>query len=169
MADEIGLVDHDDIGKGDLVFGLTAVLQAQRQVLCINQSHDGIELRLGADVIVHEEGLRDRDRVGEAGRLDDDAVEAARATHQAFDDPDQVATHRAADAAIVHFVDFLVRLDDQIVVDADFAEFIDDHGIFLAVVLGEDAIEQCRLAGAEIAGEHGDGCRFRGCFGHENL
>ena len=84
-------------------------------------------------------------------------IEAAGAAHQAFDDADQVAAHGAADAAIVHLVDFFVGFDDQVVVDADLAELVDDDGIFLAVVLGEDAVEQRRLAGAEIAGEHGDG------------
>ena len=34
---EIGLVDDNDIGKGDLVFGLAAVLQAQWQVLVFNE------------------------------------------------------------------------------------------------------------------------------------
>ncbi len=92
--------------------------------------------------------------------------------HQAFDDADQVAAHRAADAAVVHLVDFFVGLDDQVVVDADLAEFVDDDRIFLAVVFGKDAVEQRRLAGAEITGEHGDGdgLLLRGnCVGHENL
>ena len=54
--------------------------------------------------------------------------------------------------------------DDEVVVDAELAEFVDDHGVFLAVVLGEDAVEQRGLAGAEIAGEDGDG--DGGGFGH---
>ncbi len=155
--DEIGLVEQHDVGEGDLVLGLAAVLQAQRQVLGIDEGDDRVEFGLGADVVVHEEGLGDGNRVGEAGGLDDDAVEAAGAAHQALDDADQVAAHRAADAAVVHLVDFFVGLDDEVVVDADLAELVDDDGIFLAVVLGEDAVQQRRLAGAEIAGEHGDG------------
>jgi hypothetical protein len=123
-----------------------------------------------AHVVVHEEGLGDRHRIGKAGGLDDDGVEAAGAAHQAFHDADQIAAHGAADAAVVHLVDFLVGLDDQVVVDADLAEFVDDDGIALAVALGENAVEQRRLAGAEIAGEHGDGNGFwKGCFGHGNL
>ena len=133
------------------------VLQAQRQVLGVDQRHDRVEPGLGAHVVVHEEGLRHRHRVGEAGGLDDDGVEAAGAAHQALDDADQVAAHRAADAAIVHLVDFLVGFHDQVVVDADLAELVDDHGVALAVVFGEDAVEQRGLAGAEIAGQHGHG------------
>ena len=67
----------------------------------------------------------------------------------------QIAAYRAADAAIVHLEYFFVSIDDQIVVDADFAEFVDDHGVSLAVLLGQDAVEQRRLAGAKIAGQNG--------------
>src|SRR5690606_10764702 len=49
-----------------------------------------------------------------------------------------------------------IGFDDQIVVDADFAELIDDHRVALAVVFGENAVEEGSLAGTEIAGEHGD-------------
>src|SRR3989440_6801402 len=45
----------------------------------------------------------------------------------------------------------------DLVVDADLAELVDDHGVFLAVRLGQDAVEQGGLAGAEIAGQHRDG------------
>ena len=92
-------------------------------------------------------------------------VEPALALHQALDDADQVAAHRAADAAVVHLVDLLVGLDDEVVVDADLAELVDDDGVALAVVLGEDAVEERGLAGAEIAGEHGDGDRLAGLSG----
>ena len=108
-------------------------------------------------VLVDEEGLRDRRGIGEAGRLDDDRVELALAAHQAFEDADQVAAHGAADAAVVHLEHFLVGADDEVVVDADLAEFVDDDGVFLAVRFRQDAVEQRGLAGAEIAGEHGDG------------
>jgi hypothetical protein len=117
----------------------------------------------GLDVLVHEEGLGHRAGVGQARGLNHDGVEAALPLHQALQNPDQVAAHRAADAAVVHLEHFLVCPDHQVVVDADLAELVDDHGIALAVLLGEDAVEQGGLAGAEIAGQHGDGgsCRER--------
>lgn len=145
---EIGLVDDNDIGKSDLVFGFAAVLQAQRQVLGIDKCDHRVKLGLGAHVVIHEEGLGDRNGIGKASGLDNDAVESAGPAHQAFDHADEVAAHRAADAAIVHFVDFFVGFDDQIVVDADLAEFVDDDSVFLAVVLGQDTVEKRRLAGA---------------------
>ncbi len=111
-------------------------------------------------VLVDEEGLRHRRRIGEAGGLHDDGVELALALHQAVDDAHQVAAHGAADAAVVHLEHFFVGADDEVVVDADLAEFVDDHGVFLAVVFRQDAVEQRGLAGAEIAGQHGDGNFF---------
>ena len=127
---QVGLVQEHDVGKGDLVFGFATILQAQRQVLGIDQCDDGIEFGLGAHIVIHEEGLGDGHRVSKAGRFDDDPIEAAGAAHQAFNDADQVAAHGATDTAIVHLVDFFVGLDNQVVVDADLAEFVDDDGIF---------------------------------------
>ncbi len=133
------------------------VAQPVLEPSCVGDGDDGVELGLAADGIVDEEGLGNRRRVGEAGGLDDDGVELALAPHQAFDDPDQVAAHGAAHAAVVHLEDFLVGADDEVVVDADLAEFVDDDGELLPMGLGQDAVEQRGLAGAEIAGEHGDG------------
>src|SRR5262249_11550778 len=79
------------------------------------------------------------------------------APHQAFHDAHEIAAHRAADAAIVHLEHFLIGADDEVVVDADFTEFVDDDGVFLAVILRQDAVEQRGLAGPEIAGQHGHG------------
>ena len=58
----------------------------------------------------------------------------------------------AADAADVHFKDFFLRIDDQVVIDADFAELVHDYGVSSAVIAGEDAIEQRRFASSEKTG-----------------
>jgi hypothetical protein len=112
---------------------------------------------IASNAVVHEEGLRHGGGIGEAGRFHDDAVELVGALHEPCDDAHQIAAHGAADAAVVHLEDFLVRADDEIVVDVGFAEFVDDDRVFPAVVLGEDAVEERGLAGAQIAGQHGDG------------
>ena len=156
-AHEVGLVEDDDVGEGDLVLGLGRVAQARGEPFGVGDRHHRVEPRRLAHVLVDEEGLRDRRGIGEAGRLDDDRVEPALALHQALDDADEVAAHGAADAAVVHLEHFLVRADDELVVDADLAEFVDDDRVALAVRLAQDPVEQRRLAGAEIAGEDGDG------------
>src|SRR5581483_10088401 len=84
-------------------------------------------------------------------------VELALAPHQAFHDAHEVAAHGAADAAIVHLEHFLIGADDEVVVDSDLAEFVDNDGVFLAVILRQDAVQQRGLAGPEIAGQHGHG------------
>ena len=134
-----------------------ASLSRSLEPLGVGDRDHRVEFGLGADRLVHEEGLRHRRGVGEPRGLDDDGVELALAPHQPVDDAHQVAAHGAADAAVVHLEHFFVGVDHQLVVDADLAEFVDDDGVFLAVRLGQNAVEQRGLAGAEIAGEHGDG------------
>ncbi len=115
----------------------------------IDHGDDRVQPRPGAHVLVDEEGLRHRGRIGQAGGLDDDAVEAVRALHQRAQDADQVAAHGAADAAVVHLEHFLVRIDDEVVVHAELPELVDHDRIFAAVLLGEDAVQQRGLAGAQ--------------------
>ena len=54
-------------------------------------------------------------------------------------------------------------LSDELVVDADLAELVFDHGDSLAVLFGENAIEQRGLACPKKAGE--DGYRNTGIHG----
>src|SRR5690606_28112838 len=68
----------------------------------------------------------------------------------------EVATHGAADAAVVHFEQLFVGVHDQFVVDADLAELVHDDGVAPAVVFGQDAVQQGGLARAQIAGQYGD-------------
>jgi hypothetical protein len=103
-------------------------------------------------------------RVREARGLDQDAIQLTLALQQVTDDTDQIAAHGAANASVVHFEDFLVGVDDKLVVDADLAELVDDHRVSAAVLFGKHAVEKRRLPGAEIAGQ--DGYRDRGSFGH---
>ena len=128
----------------------------------IDQRHDGIERELMLEVVVEEEGLRDRTGVGHARGLDDDVVEAVAALEQLAEDAQQVAAHRAADAAVVGLEDLLLGADDELVVDADLAELVLDDGDALAVLLREDAVEEGRLARPEEARQHGDGDTVRG-------
>ena len=159
---QIGLVEHDDVGEGDLVLGLGRILQPLAQPFGVGDRNHGIKPRIILHVLVDEKGLRDRRRIGNARSLHDDGVELALALHQAFENAHEVAAHRAADAAVVHFEYFLVRADDQVVVDADLPELVDDHGVFLAVIFRQDTIQQRGLACAEIAREHGHGDFRRG-------
>jgi len=154
---QIGLVDQYDVRERNLVLRLGRILQPVRQPFRISYGDDRIQFGPRADCLIHEERLRHGRGIRQARRLDDDRVEFSLAPHQAIDDAHEVAPHGAADASVVHLEYFLVSIDHEVVVDADFAEFIDDDRKLLAVRFGQDAIEKRGLAGAEIAGENRDG------------
>ena len=132
-----------------------AVLEPLKDVPGVDHRDDRIEQGPPPDVVVDEEGLGDRRRIGEARGLDQDAVEISRTLYQAAQDADQVAANGAADVSVVHLEHFLVGIHHEVVVDADHAEFVDDDGVFPPVLLGQDAVQEGRLAGPEIAGQDG--------------
>jgi len=94
---QVHLVQYDHVGKGHLLLGLVAVLQPGQQVLGVHHGHDGVEHGVLLHALVHEVCLRHGGGVGEARRLDDDAVELVLAPHQPGDDADQAAAHGAAE------------------------------------------------------------------------
>ncbi len=120
----------------------------------VDQRHDGIEREVRLQVLLEEESLRHRSRVGQARGLYQDRVEAVTALAQLFQDPDQVPAHGAADAAVAGLEDLFVRANHQFVIDTDLAEFVFDDGDALAMLLRQDAIHQRGLAGAEESGQH---------------
>ena len=135
---------------------------AIQQALGVGDGDDGDEFAPPADFVVNEKRPRDARRSARPAVSTRIAVEAAAALHQPGENADQVAAHGAADAAVIHLEDFFVGIDDDIVVDADFAELVDDDGEPLAVVLAEYAVEKRRLAGIEIAGQNRDWSRATG-------
>ena len=163
-AGEIGFVEQQHIGKRDLAGGFFAVCQARLQMLGVNHRDDRVQRSFGAHVFIGEKGLRNGGWIGEPGGLHNDAVKPALALHQPGQNADQIAAHGAAHATIVHLEHFFVGADDEVVINADLAKLIDDDGVLFAVRLRQDAVEQGRLAGAEIAGKDGD--RDLGGCGH---
>ena len=159
---KIRLVEKDDVGKGDLLQRLMAISQPLDHMAGIDHRDDRIEPGSLSNFLIDEKGLGDGSGIGKARGFDEDTIEAALPLHQTAKDADQVAAHGAADAAVVHLKHFLVGVDDEVIVDADLAELIDDDGISLAVLLGQDAVQKRRLAGAEIAGQNGYGDLIHG-------
>ncbi len=125
-------------------------------MLRIDERDDGVELKVLAQVFVDEERLRYRPRIGQARRLDDDVIEFVPPLHQLAEDADQIAADRAADAAVRRLEDFFFRPDDDLMIDADLTELVLDDGNPLAVLLGQNSIQQRGLARAEKAREHRD-------------
>ncbi|MNF83005.1 hypothetical protein D3C84_653180 [compost metagenome] len=113
-------------------------------------------------LVAEGEGLGHRQRLGDAGRLDQQVVEAPLAG-QAGDLLEQVLAQGAADAAVAHLHQlFLAALEADALlngagIDVDLAHVVDDHRHPEACAVLQHVVEQGALAGAEKAGQHGDG------------
>ena len=75
---------------------------------------------------------------------------------------EEVLSECAADAAVLHLHNLLLALDqvlvlDQAGVDVQLGHVVDEDGDLEALLLLQDVLEQRGLAGAEEAGEEGDG------------
>jgi hypothetical protein len=138
----------------------------------INNRHQRIKLRqvgqTGAFSKRKGKGHRNRQRLGDAGRLDQQVVEPIL-TRQASHFDEQILAQSAADAAIGQFDQLLFGTTERgaaaahkLGVDIDLAHIVDDDGDALPGAVGKHVIEQCRLPGAEEAGEHRDGQRAKG-------
>jgi hypothetical protein len=108
------------------------------------------------------EGGGHRHRLGDAGRFDQQRVEAAFGG-QAAHFLQEVIAQRAADAAVAHLDELLVgarelRLAaDDLRVDVDLAHVVDDDRDAPALAVAQHMVQQRGLAGAEKAGQNGYG------------
>ena len=136
-----------------------------QQIHRIDDRHHGIEagyIRQALAVFVTEvERCGHRQRLGNAGRLDQQIVE----TPLARETPDlgqQIVTQRAADTAVRHLNQRFVRAAQfgigphQIGVDVHFRHVVDDNGDPEAVAVIQNTVEERCLAGPEKAGQHSD-------------
>ena len=103
--------------------------------------------------------MQHRRRIGQAGRLDHRAGEIGHPPLDPVDEQigqrvDDVAAHRAAQAAAVQQYDILGRAFDQQVVEADLAEFVDDDSGRRHAGLLQHVVQNGRLAAAEKPGQH---------------
>ena len=88
---QVGLVEQDHVGEGDLFAGFIHLVEVLLDVARIDDGHDGVEHELLLEVVVQEEGLRDRAGIGHPGGLDDDVVELVAPLEQLAQDAQQVA------------------------------------------------------------------------------
>mmetsp|Transcript_9811 Transcript_9811/g.25396 ORF Transcript_9811/g.25396 Transcript_9811/m.25396 type:complete len:248 (+) Transcript_9811:602-1345(+) len=170
-GNEVRLVEQDAVRKCHLLNGfvhdaiwfvLPKVLQ---DMLCIHDRQDAVELHVGLHKVVGEEGLGDRRRICQASRLDDDAIQrlalARRLLVQLLEACDEVATHCATNAPVVHLDDVLLCDTalgvQQRVIDANLSKLILDYGNLLAVVCLENVVQQGCLARPKEAGDDGYG------------
>jgi hypothetical protein len=91
-------------------------------------------------------------------------VGAAPLLRELRDLDEEVFPERAADATVLHLDELLVHTrerrvagDREAPVDVDRAHVVDDDGDPEAIWVGQDVVEHRRLAGAQEAGQDGDG------------
>ena len=164
-VDEVRLVEHQDVRERDLLRAFVAAAELLIDVGGIDERDDPVKRELRADLVVHEKRLGDRARIGEPRGLHQHIVELVAALHEIAEHANQVSAHGAADAAVRHFEDLFVGVDDKRLIDADLPILVLDHGNALAVLLAQDPVEQGRLAGAEETGED----RYRDFLSHLHL
>ena len=151
-----------------LVFGALGLfgVQVLLDVLGIHQGHDAVKFKNFLGDVVHKERLRDRCRVSHAGGLDDHRVQLQTlrdALGKLLEDRYEILPHCAADASVEHFNDFVRRLRlhvllQQRIVDAYFSELVFDDRYLLAVLRGEDVVQEGCLTTSEEARQD--------CHGH---
>ena len=139
--DQVDLVEQHHIGEGNLLLRLRRIAQLLEDMLGIDDGDDAVQLILALDSIVDKEALDYGGWIGEAGSLDHQRVELVPVFEETKQTAQQVAAHGAADAAVAHLDDFLVGRNQQVMIDADFAEFVHNHGHATTVVGGQDSIE----------------------------
>ena len=91
-------------------------------------------------------------QLADTGRLDDDAVRVI-----GFDDLlecfAKISNQRAANTAGIHFGDLNACIFEESAVNADFSKLVfNQHNLFAAQSLGQQALNECCFTGAEKAG-----------------
>ena len=135
--------------------------ELRRPVHRIDDGDDVAEPEMMLQHRLGEDRVGDGRRVGQAGGLDGDAPEgrdlAPRALgEQASQRALQISTNGAAQAAAVHQQDAFLGMLDQVMVEADFAELVDQDGRVAQGRRPEQPGQQGRLAAAEKAGDDVD-------------
>ena len=106
--------------------------------------------------VVHER-QRNAGRVGDAAGLEQDVFGLLGTSHQLGHRSGQIVADVAADTAVGEIDDVPIVLDsdDELGVDVDRTEVVHQHRDPKAVIAGQDAVQQRRLAGAKKAGQDG--------------
>ena len=100
--------------------------------------------------------------IGKPCRFKNDVIERFRSVQHPFDRFHQFIVDRATDAAIAEFHHLLTGGHNQIVVDADLAEFIHQHRRFDAALAVENVVQQCGFSSSKETGQDSDRNPCRG-------
>jgi hypothetical protein len=159
---EIGLGQHHPIGHGHLLHRLFVLGQLPRAVDGVDRGHHVLDPEMMPQHGVAHQGEDDRRRVGQAGGLDDEAVEGRNLAPlplavELADGCAEIVADRAADAAAGQHHGGLVDVPQQQVIQGHLAELVDQHRRVGEPGGGQQSLQQRRLAAAQEAGDDVDG------------
>ena len=150
LADPVALVDQDGVGVAELAANGLAIEQVEAELLGVRHRDDGVEPQRVTELRALE-GLRHRQRIGDARGLDQDMVDRLGPPQHAHDAVQKVVVGRAADAAVAELDHAAFGRDDQVVVDADVAQLVHQHRGLHTGAVRQDVVHQRGLAAAQKA------------------
>ena len=156
----IRLAQQQCISQCDLPTRFRVALQRCLAVHHIDDGDDTVDrVKLGKVTVGHQR-VQDGCGIGEAGSFNQHPVigdlTRCAPTLQVEQGGNKVASYGAAQAAGGQREQCLVAAGDQLVIQTDFAEFIDDDGRAGEGRVAQNAGDQRGLATAEKAGDDGD-------------
>jgi hypothetical protein len=155
---EVALGDQQAIRHGDLAQGFGVVIDLRQPVRRIDHGEHAVAHETRRHEAFFHQRVDDRHRIGQAGCFDHhpgDRRNLALRTSEVklLQCRDQVALHAAAETAGIEQDHGVVELLDQMMVDADFAELVDQQRGAGHRRVFHQLVQQRRLAGTEEAGQ----------------
>ena len=154
FVDQITLVEQNHVAVDDLGSAHLSLEQFRTKIFCIHKGDDGIQSG-GVPQVAAQKGHRDRKWICQAGRFHHQIVDRLRSIKNSVDGLQQFTVDGAADAAIAELHHVVAGGHHQVVIDANFAEFIHENGGFETLLIGEDVVQQGGLTGPQEAGQDG--------------
>ena len=167
---DVDLAYHQDIGHRHLILRGIVLAEGGQAMLAVDHADHGVKLVGGHDRGVGHHGVHQRHGIGKAGGFDYHTTEGwdllqIAAPIQIAQGHHQIAAYGAAQAAIAQFKDVLGQIRHHQMIDADFAEFVDDDSGVFESALRQQPRQERGLAAAQEAGQQCD----RGLAFHDDL
>mmetsp|Transcript_23637 Transcript_23637/g.53847 ORF Transcript_23637/g.53847 Transcript_23637/m.53847 type:complete len:250 (-) Transcript_23637:12-761(-) len=161
---QICLVQQHTVCEGHLfdrfVFDTLGLLLVQmlHDVFGVHHCDNAVKLVHALNVLIHEEGLCNRSRIGKACSFDDDCIKLGHLLVQSLQRLHQITSHSTANAPIHHLDDLftgVLLLGNNLVVHTYRTKLIlNDCKLQFVRLVRQDVIQQSRLPAAQKARQH---------------
>lgn len=157
---QIDLVQNNTIREGNLVLGFIDVavrlllIKMDTNMLGVNQAHDAVNAEVILQQRVGVEGENNGGRIGQTSRLQENALEILSAADQHSKGSHQIASDRAANAAIIHGNNVFLGsqiLADQSIINSNFSKLIFNNTNLPLRLFTKNVIDQSGLSTSQKA------------------